>query len=296
MNNCEELCQLQIQLFKTIILSYNVNRDKNKFLDNLKLFSDELKKVQFRPIKKNIKDIDEKKFPLCCIYEFKNIPEIKDKDILYENKFINIFQDILEKIIYMIAFYIENIGDFIDILVRFLNNITLKDYIIIDCSMLKKEDYSYNCGRAFIQIKKDKSRFLVFNTNDDATLDANIIKKYSNIEQEYYQNTLIFKEGNIEGDVKSIIDILNTTGIFENKNLDETKFINKLQNVSKKIKKQFKLKVPIIPTYIVRLDFDNFSILFPNEQDDNINKVIIIKDLIEKKETLPNAIKYIIDF
>jgi hypothetical protein len=115
---------------------------------------------------------------------------IVDKHIIYEKKFLEHVHTIFEKIIYNIAFLINNIGAYIERLQKSLNKIFIENYFLLDCSTIKDMNtpaikgekvsyYDYNCGRGFMQIEEGSSRFLILNTNNDAMLDIDIVNKYN---------------------------------------------------------------------------------------------------------------------
>jgi hypothetical protein len=178
---------LNIQLFKTIIMTYNYDKDKEKFFENLKTLESDFITVDAAKsdvyANKN-QDMLRPIIDLECFYP------IVDKHIIYEKKFLEHAHTIFEKIIYNIAFLIKNIGAYIERLQKSLNKIFIENYFLLDCSNIKDMNtpflegekvsyYDYNCGRGFMRIEEGSSRFLIFNTNNDAMLDINIVNKYN---------------------------------------------------------------------------------------------------------------------
>jgi hypothetical protein len=276
---------LYIQIFKTSILSYNLINDKNLFLGNLAELSSkfmEFKKVSLKKIVKSLNNV----FPLSFIYKIEELPVIENKDILVNQEFLNIFHNILESIIYINAFNIANIGDFIDMLINYFNKITLPEYIILDCDKLSKETkskvieeismYSYNCGRSVMQISKKNSRFLIFNTNDDGQMDVNIIKKYSKLEEKFFQETLAMKNGVITGNIEAFVKILKDR-MLDTRCLSETALINKLKNLSKKTD-FLSIKIPILPEYILKIETRDFTIILINDQESTCDNIEVIRN------------------
>lgn len=177
---------LDIQLFKTAIMSYNVNRDKDSFYKNLETLSKNIVKVRVGKI--HSRSDPRLIQPLVDLEAF--VP-LQDKQIIYEDRFLGLTYNIFERIIYNFALSITDIGDYVERLKTSLNRIFVDNYFIIDCDKIRDkvgsyEDptltyYTYNCGRAFMQINENGgiSRFLIFNTNNDGALDIDTLNKYN---------------------------------------------------------------------------------------------------------------------
>lgn len=192
---------LDLQLFKTAIMSYNVNRNKESFYKNLETLSKSIVKVKVH--KRNSRTNPLLIKPLTDLEAFE---PLQDKQIIYENRFLELAHNIFETIIYNFALSITDIGDYVERLKTSLNKIFVDNYFIIDCENIKNkvysysEDprvtyYSYNCGRAFMQINENggESRFLIFNTNNDAALDRDIVNKYNKTEEKFLDITFTVK-------------------------------------------------------------------------------------------------------
>ena len=181
---------IEIQHLKTNIMLYNLDYSKenvkDKFIHNLKKL-----RLSFRQLKDETyayKLIDDKLVVSIMRTSLDEIPSIEDKNILFTEDFLNVFNDILESILFINAFRIGNIGKYIQEFIESINNITISNYVISDCSNVNKDikskfsdkisEYDYNCGRAIMQINKENSRFLIFNTRDDALPDLEIVNKY----------------------------------------------------------------------------------------------------------------------
>lgn len=310
----EDQCLSHIYLLKSIISTYNADKNDDNFLDHLEILIK--KEESFYPLKKVIdnEEIEKQKnkFPLNLIYEFENCPEIKNKKILFEKNFLYLFHREFEKLLYMIAYKIANIGDFIETFVEFWNVITKKNYIKIDCSKVSKSkmskffetksknisDFSYNCGRALLQIDSNESPFLIFNTNDDAVPDITILNKYIIREDisEYLDIKLEIDNGEILNleDEKEFISELKKS--FENYDftVPPELLIKKISIISKKIKKKLIIKLPMLShEYLLKIiiDSDN-EIIIPYEQRTQyFDDVIWIKNEERKKIKMIDLVK-----
>jgi len=176
-----------IQLLKTSIMAYNINKDKEKFFLNLKNLQ---RKINISPKKLYVSDNENSQHLLKPIIALESFDPIEDKNIIYDREFLEHVHTIFEKIIYNIAFLINNIGAYIERLQKSLNKIFIENYFLLDCSTIKDMNtpaikgekvsyYDYNCGRGFMQIEEGSSRFLILNTNNDAMLDIDIVNKYN---------------------------------------------------------------------------------------------------------------------
>jgi hypothetical protein len=185
---------VDLQVFKTAIMSYNVNRNKDSFYKNLETLSKNIVEVK---VDKRHSRYDPRLIkPLTDLEAFE---PLQDKQIIYEDRFLGLTYNIFERIIYNFALSITDIGDYVERLKTSLNRIFVDNYFIIDCDKIRdkvysyEEDstltyYTYNCGRAFMQINENggKSRFLIFNTNNDAALDRDTLNKYNKTEEEKF--------------------------------------------------------------------------------------------------------------
>lgn len=252
---------LDIQLFKTSIMSYNIDKDKEKFFHNLKNLQRE---NTVYPIKLYV-SVNENQKLLKPIIDLENFDPIEDKDIIYDKKFLEHIHNIFEKIIYNIALSIENIGSYVERIQQSFNKIFIENYFLIDCSTIKNMNtpieeggktsyYNYNCGRGFMQIKEGQSRFLIFNTNNNAMLDIDIVNKYN-------KTGVIFSEKifNVEYPVNSS---LLETEEYDNfkKELKELKEIDKdygnlFLNLSKKTGYNAIYKIPFNLNYFSMGEF-----------------------------------------
>lgn len=200
---------LNIQLFKTIIMTYNYDNDKEKFFKNLKTLESDFITVDVAKL-----DVyaDKNQHLLRPIIDLECFYPIVDKHIIYEKKFLEHVHTIFEKIIYNIAFLIKNIGAYIERLQKSLNKIFIENYFLLDCSTIKDMNtpaiegekvsyYDYNCGRGFMQIEEGSSRFLILNTNNDGMLDIDIVNKYN-------KTGVIFSEKifNVKHPVNSLLE------------------------------------------------------------------------------------------
>jgi len=145
-----------------IISEYNLNGNVEEFLAKLENFSFYLGDLGFK------KDREEDDFTLKFrIDELAKIPEIKDKEILNNERFIKNFYRIFWDLISKLGIATQNFYIFIDKIVYQLNRITLPNYVITDCHSTD----NYNCGRA-MTILEGKSKFLIFNTDDKGYMDT----------------------------------------------------------------------------------------------------------------------------
>lgn len=247
---------LNIQLFKTIIMTYNYDKDKEKFFENLKTLESDFITVAVE--KRDVYD-NKNQNMLRPIIDLECFDPIVDKQIIYEKNFLEHAHTIFEKIIYNIAFLINNIGAYVERLQKSLNKIFVENYFLLDCSTIKDNKapyeegskvsyYDYNCGRSFMQIEEGSSRFLIFNTNNDAMLDINIVNKYN-------KTGVIFSEKNFN--VKYPVDsrLLETKEYYNfKKELKDMKEIdieygNMFLNLSKKTGYNVIYKIPFNLNY-----------------------------------------------
>lgn len=214
-----------IQLLKTSIMAYNINKDKEKFFLNLKNLQ---RKINISPTKLYVSD-NENQHLLKPIIALESFDPIEDKNIIYDREFLTHVHTIFEKIIYNIAFLIENIGAYIERLQKSLNKIFIENYFLLDCSNIKDMNmpflegekvsyYDYNCGRGFMQIEEGPSRFLIFNTNNDAMLDIDIVNKYNKMD-------IVFSEITLKVELPVSESLLETE--------EYKKFINELEQINK---------------------------------------------------------------
>lgn len=251
---------LNLEIFRVIILSHNIEQKNDKLYSNLDTLRKDLNKIDFPSVKmkldKNFFRKEENKYN--TTYKMVKILEtfepFSDKDILYQEKIINVLQDIFEKILYTTAFRITNIGEFIDYIVSLFNHITTSDYFKIDCSRLDKNpleydntitNYDYNCGRAMMQISEGRTKFLIFNTNNDAMPDLFILNKYS---QDQYFDIVITDESSSDDIIIFKNELLKIKNI-DSQEIDALfKFFNNIKkNLYKKnVEMKYKLKIPIL--------------------------------------------------
>ena len=186
------------------ISQYNNDNSEEKFIKNLndnfgrlkeieKIYKNEFHNMDFNYIfagqmdSKLERDVN---FPnltnkkgLDSIYgAVNNYEEIRNKNILYEAKFIEIFYDIIWYLLMLTGFSTKNMGDCINKIVSIFNKFTIYNYFIIDCSFSPSR--RYNCGRALIVISNDNKtlhKFLIFNTDKNANMDYKMITKWNHI-------------------------------------------------------------------------------------------------------------------
>lgn len=144
-----------------IILEYNKNGNIENFLTKLENFNYNLAKLEFK-IDRNLDD----SIMLSVLKELEKIPEIQNKEILYNERFIQAFYNIFWPLLSKLGVGTQNFYQFIEALIYELNRFTVKDYIIYDCHSTDK----YNCGRAMSIIKKG---FLIYNTDEKGYMDIN---------------------------------------------------------------------------------------------------------------------------
>lgn len=152
----------------SIIYDYNNDHNIENFLDSLSTFRFTLPLMQLKKHRnKDDKIINN------VIMQLKNIPTVLDKDILYNDRFINIFYNIIWDLISKLGIATQNFYEFVPDIISEINRITTSDYFIYDCH---STDY-YNCGRAMAVINNGLSRFLVFNS-DRGFMDLNTQTMY----------------------------------------------------------------------------------------------------------------------
>lgn len=287
---------LNLQIFKTAIMSYNVKDDKESFYQNLENLNKNISEKDYIYLKKIIKE--QKSEFLKPIIELENFEPIIDKKIIYEKKFLELIHNIFEYIIYNIAFLLGNIGDFVKTIITNLNKIFIENYFLLDCSNLKdinssviKElsSYQYNCGRGFMQIEKGPSRFLIFNTNDDALLDIEIVNKYKDKDLSTEFSPIIFNV-NFPVDEKNI---KNTEEYKKfNNELEKIKEVeNKgilLLKISKKIGYNTIYKIPFFLKYYSIGEFNKKEKHFSLGLYELNDSVITKYDLILENEKIQN--------
>ena len=141
-----------------IVYEYNINLDDEIFLTKLENFSFSFKISGFK-INRDYIDLN----------ELSKIPSIKNKKILYNERFIKSFYRIFWELISKLGIATYNFYDFIDKIVYEMNRITLQDYVISDCHSTDK----YNCGRAMMILEGNgKTKFIIFNS-DNGIMDIN---------------------------------------------------------------------------------------------------------------------------
>lgn len=280
---------LNLELFRVIILSHNVDQKNDKLYTNLDTLRKDLNKIEFPSIKKKLdKDFfrrEENKYN--STYKMVKVLEtfepFSNKEVLYQEKIINVLQDIFEKILYTTAFRITNIGDFIDYIVSLFNHITISDYFKIDCSRLNRNpldydntitNYDYNCGRAMVQISEGPTKFLIFNTNNDGVPDLFILSKYS--QEEYFDLEITENSSS-----KDMIIFKNELLKIKNISNEEIDFLfelfNKIKNslYKKNVEMKYQLKIPILTLEKVIVVNINLS---SNGKEKNISYFIKEKD------------------
>lgn len=251
---------LNLELFRVTILSYNLEQKNDKLYSNLDTLRKELNKIVFTSVKtkldKNFFRREENKnnatYKMVKVLE--TFEPFSNKEVLYQEKIVNVLQDIFEKILYTTAFRITNIGDFIDYIVSLFNHITIVDYFKIDCSRLDRKpsaddgeitNYDYNCGRAMMQVSEGPTKFLIFNTNNDAMPDLFILTKYS---QEQYFDIVITDDSSSDDIIIFKNELLKIKNIGSQEIDNLFKFFNNIKkNLYKKnVEMKYKLKIPIL--------------------------------------------------
>jgi len=162
-----------IQGLKEYIEEYNLNKNKEIFIQNLKKITLKIPKLEFKAVR-NLKDPILTSF----IKELNLLPKINE-EILYDENFVKEFYKIFWSIISKLAIGTENFYDFVSLILNELNRITVPDYIIYDC----RSTDNYNCGRAMMEINLFPSKFLLFNTDEKALMDVNTQIFYSNYKE-----------------------------------------------------------------------------------------------------------------
>lgn len=160
-------------MLKKYFEEYNLNQNDEVFINQLENFTPSKINLGFKIVRK-ANDPDLNSF----IQNLKEIPEIKNKNILYNENFVKQFYRIFWKTISELAIGTQNFYIFIEEIISELNRITTKDYIINDC----RSTDNYNCGRAMIEIDLFPSKFLIFNSQD-GLMDINTQIFYSNYKE-----------------------------------------------------------------------------------------------------------------
>ena len=171
-----------MELLSTYINEYNLDDDVTKFLSNLKKLSIDIDESKYSKTMRNQigfkvdRDINDPTDPVNqFITKLSNIQPInKNHDILYNDTFIQYFYIIFWNIIQGLGISTQNFYQFIQPIIDNLNNITTDDYVIYDC----RSTDNYNCGRAMDIINIYPSKFLIFNTDDQAYFDMNVQTLY----------------------------------------------------------------------------------------------------------------------
>lgn len=180
-----------------IIIKYNKNQDDDYFLEELTNF---LNTVIIEPkyYAKNVKNeigmpygnitvkaeriVDTNNPVDLILHEMDRIPEIQNKNILENPKFIDLFYNIFWSFLMGIGFSTINLYDYIDKYIYNMNRITRDKYVIYDC----RSTDLYNCGRAMLVIPRPDlfhpSKIVVFNTGaDEDVMDQGVIDYYLGI-------------------------------------------------------------------------------------------------------------------
>jgi hypothetical protein len=198
-------------MLRDYIEKYNLNKDDELFINNFKNYSPPKINLDFKKDRK-LNDPILTSF----IQELREIPKIKNKEILYKDKFIKEFYRIFWNPIKELAIGTQNFYDFINPIVEELNRITTKDYVIYDC----RSTDNYNCGRAMIEINLYPSKFLIFNSQD-GLMDINTQIFYSNYKKNINRECPSMEE-NIDKEL-----IVKIYGKYSNRILKEINLLNK---------------------------------------------------------------------
>jgi len=257
-----------------IVTEYNRNENDDEFLnklDNFSFFTNEFTSLKFKMDRKS--DDPTMNFILKSL---KKIPSIRNKKILYNDRFINSFYRIFWDLLKKLGIGTQNFYDFIEKFVNELNRITVKDYIIYDCHSTD----NYNCGRAMSIINKSPSRFLVYNTDDKGYMDENT--------QKMYLSCLSDRNVNLKDVDKKIIQ--NKYGKFSNrliKEINSLKFKIKMEDLTKGIKLYLKNDQNLI-TFFIPLDYPfsppsgTFNDMTISEIDIDWNEKSSLKTIVDK--------------
>ena len=194
-----------------IINRFNLNNDNVQFIGNLNEFSQRMNnsKTYARRIQGNIGESGGKVLrirnfsdPLDKIFHhLSELPAIRDKNILTDSRFIELFYKIFWAILQGFGLSTVNLHDYIDDFINILNFVTVPNYVLYDC----RSTNLYNCGRAMIPLPIPDnyypSKFVIFNTGaDQDVMDQNVIDSYYGIENPEFQVTS-------EDQIKNLINI-----------------------------------------------------------------------------------------
>lgn len=148
----------------TIISNYNQDNNNLNLLSELKNFNFVINNIGFKKDRKSndpaISNI---------MTTLKEIPSISNKEILYDEKFVEYFYNIVWDLIQKLGIATQNFYLFVPDIVNELNRITMDNYVLYDCHSTD----NYNCGRAMIIIDKYPSKLLIFNTDETGHMDVN---------------------------------------------------------------------------------------------------------------------------
>ncbi len=155
---------------------YNETGDKKEFIEYLRVIANHINNVNYKiwgyKVVRDDKDVDD---PITQIFDrFNNIESIRDKEILYDERFIKYFYEILWGLLKKIGMATQNLHVYVPNFMKNINRITINNYMIDDC----RSTHQYNCGRAMIVVDKNNSRLLIFNTDDKGNMDINVQMDY----------------------------------------------------------------------------------------------------------------------
>lgn len=151
---------------------YNETGDKKEFFDYLRVIANHVGNINYKiwgyKIVRDDQNVDD---PITQVFNrFDDITPIYDKGILYDERFIKYFYEILWGLLKKIGMATENLHVYVPNFIKNINRITTDNYMIYDC----RSTNQYNCGRAMIVVDKNNSRLLIFNTDDKGDMDINV--------------------------------------------------------------------------------------------------------------------------
>ena len=160
-----------IDKFKQIIDDYNQDNNTTQFLESMNKLN-----ITFSTFGlKEIRDLRNSEDPVNqIISKISSVPIIQNRNILYDERFVQQFYNIFWNIIRTMGLSTENFYEFVPSIISALNKFTTDDYFISDC----RSTDNYNCGRAMIIIGLYPTRFLIFNTDSNAKMDPNTQMEY----------------------------------------------------------------------------------------------------------------------
>ena len=187
-----------------IIISKELNF-KNTSFEYLKLFGGPKRKRQ--TMSGSINDL------LKIISEY---PSLKlHPDLLYNDNFIQIFNDIFIELYKLIGISTENFSNFVDDILDIYRKFTNENYIYKDCSYTLSE---YNCGRGVFQLDLFPTVFIITNTDSEGNVDEYVVKKYINY-MEGKESEEKVSEGKVSRDEEEKIQIPPKRLIKENEKI-----------------------------------------------------------------------------